>query len=494
MHLLYIFQSSCGHLTKSCSGRDTIEAYFFFFGASMTGSTSFNQLPLQPALLDTLEQLGFTQMTDIQAQSLPLVLEGQDVIAQAKTGSGKTAAFGLGLLQKINPQRLRPQALVLCPTRELATQVADEIRRLARAIPNVKVMVITGGVPMQRQVDSLAHGVHIIVGTPGRILDHIDAQSIDFRGIHSLVLDEADRMIDMGFYDDMAQIVAACPTHRQTLLFSATYPDTIGKDATLFVRDAVHVTVETQVSTAQIEQYFYHVPEADRFDAVVNLLLQHNPSSALLFCNTKANCDSLTYYLRSLGFSALVLHGDLDQRDRDEVLIQFANQSCTVLVATDVAARGLDISGLPMVMNVELPRQTEVYIHRIGRTGRVDQQGLVLSLCEDYNQGFLDQLVKQTAWQLDWSELPQNAAKAKPVKAPMQTLVIIGGKRDKLRPGDILGALTGDAGLTRDQVGKINVGMVVTHVALDRRVAQAATNRLRDAGIKGKAFRMHFVR
>lgn len=469
-------------------------AYFFFFGASMTVSSSFNQMPLQPALLDTLEQLGFTHMTDIQAQSLPLILEGQDVIAQAKTGSGKTAAFGLGVLQKIKTERLRPQALVLCPTRELATQVAEELRRLARGIPNVKVMVITGGVPMQRQVDSLAHGVHIIVGTPGRILDHIDSQSIDFRAINTLVLDEADRMIDMGFYDDMAQIVAACPSHRQTLLFSATYPDSIGKDATLFVRDAVHVTVETQVSAAQIEQHFYKVPEEQRFEAVVTLLLHYNPTSALLFCNTKANSDSLTYYLRSLGFSALVLHGDLDQRDRDEVLIQFANQSCTILVATDVAARGLDISELPMVMNIELPRQTEVYTHRIGRTGRVDQKGLVLSLCEDYDQSFLEQLVKQTQWQLDWSALPQNKNTAQPAKAPMQTLVILGGKRDKMRPGDVLGALTGDAGLTREQVGKINVGMVVTHVALDRRVAQAAANRLREAGIKGKSFRMHFVR
>lgn len=459
----------------------------------MSALSSFNQLPLQPALLDTLEQLGFTQMTAIQAQSLPLILDGHDVIAQAKTGSGKTAAFGLGLLQKIRTERLRPQGIVLCPTRELATQVAEELRRLARGIPNMKIMVITGGVPMQRQVDSLAHGVHIIVGTPGRILDHIDRQSIDFNAVNTLVLDEADRMIDMGFYDDMAQIVEACPKHRQTLLYSATYPDSIDKDATLFVRDAVHVQVETQVSQAQIEQRFYQVPDEDRFDAVVSLLLHYNPTSALLFCNTKANCDSLTHYLRSLGFSALVLHGDLDQRDRDEVLIQFANHSCSILVATDVAARGLDIAELPAVINVELPRQTEVYTHRIGRTGRVDQKGLVLSLCDDYDQNLLNQLVKDMALDLNWQTVPTAAQGVKPQKAPMQTLVIIGGKRDKMRPGDILGALTGDGGLTREQVGKINVGMVVTHVALDRRIAQAATNRLREAGIKGKNFKMHFV-
>lgn len=460
----------------------------------MSLTTSFQQLPLSAALLDTLAQLQFTQMTPIQAQSLPCILEGQDVIAQAKTGSGKTAAFGLGLLQKLNPHRLDLQSLVLCPTRELAGQVAEELRRLARGIANVKIMTITGGVPMQRQVDSLAHGVHIIVGTPGRIVDHIDSQSLDLSTVHTLVLDEADRMIDMGFYDEMSHIVAVCPPQRQTLLFSATYPDTIGKDATLFVREAVHVQVESQLSAKQISSHFYQVPEVQRFRAVEQLLLHFQPSSTLIFCNTKANCDSLTYYLRDLGFSALVLHGDLDQRDRDEVLIQFANQSCSILVATDVAARGLDIAGLPAVINAEMPYQPEVYIHRIGRTGRVDQQGMVLNLCDEYDNNLLDQLPTQLQAKAGFESLPTGTAFAQPQKAPMQTLVIIGGKRDKLRPGDILGAFTGVGGLRKEQVGKINVGMVVTHVALDRRVAQSAVNKVERAGIKAKRFRMHFIR
>ncbi len=459
----------------------------------MTAITSFSELPLQPALLTTVDQLGFKQMTPIQAQSLPLILEGANVIAQAKTGSGKTAAFALGVLQHIKPERLKTQSLVLCPTRELATQVAEEIRRLARAIPNVKVMVVTGGTPMQRQVDSLAHGVHIIVGTPGRILDHLEHQSIDISTIKTLVLDEADRMIDMGFYDEMAAIVEHCPPHRQTLLFSATYPDTIGKDATLFVRDAIEVKVETQVSASQIESHFYQVQESERFDAVVNLLQHYQPSSALVFCNTKANSDALTYYLRSLGFSALVLHGDLDQRDRDEVLIQFANQSCTVLVATDVAARGLDIAELPLVLNVELPHQVDVYTHRIGRTGRVDQKGLALSLFDEQDSAFM-KAAEQRFGTLPLTELPPASGAAPVQSAPMRTIVIIGGKRDKMRPGDILGALTGDVGLTKDQVGKINVGMVVTHVALERKTAQRTLQRLEQAGIKGKRFKMHFVR
>lgn len=453
----------------------------------------FNQLPLHPALLDTVQQLGFSQMTAIQSQALPLLLEGHDVIAQAKTGSGKTAAFGLALLQKINVALLKTQALVLCPTRELAGQVAEELRRLARGIPNIKIMTITGGMPMQRQIDSLAYGVHIIVATPGRVLDHFDAQSIDLSRLQTLVLDEADRMIDMGFYDDMAQIVEACPPKRQTALFSATYPDTIGKDATRFVNNAVHIEVDDPFADTAITSEFYEVDAADRFEAVSQLLLFHQPTSALLFCNTKASSDELTYYLRSLGFSALVLHGDLDQRDRDEVLIQFANGSCTVLVATDVAARGLDIAGLPLVINVELPRHKAVYVHRVGRTGRVDQAGLALSLYDEYDMGLKRQLLDEGVSIQD-KAMPSASDLGPVYQAKMVTLVIVGGKRDKLRPGDILGALTGDVGLHKDQVGKINVGRVVTHLAVQRKLAQKVISGLERFGIKTKRFNVHRVR
>lgn len=460
----------------------------------MTAQHSFASLALQPALIQTIAQLGWETMTPIQAQSLPPILNGADVIAQAKTGSGKTAAFALGLLQKIDPTVLRPQALVLCPTRELAAQVATEIRRLARAIPNCKVISLAGGTPVQRQADSLAHGVHVVVGTPGRIIDHLDRQSLDCSAITTLVLDEADRMIDMGFYEDMAHIVSMCPQQRQSLLFSATYPDSINKDATLFVQHPVHIQVESQLNPTQVAHRFYEVEPSDRFEAVVRLLLHDQPSSALVFCNTKAQCDHLTYYLREVGFSALVLHGDLDQRDRDEVLIQFANQSCTVLVATDVAARGLDIQGLPMVLNMELPRQAEVYTHRIGRTGRADQQGQAISLYAQFDQTVLQQL-QQQGIHTQPQPLPiLKTSHRQPQPAPMQTVVIIGGKRDKLRPGDILGALTGDAGLDKSQVGKIQVGPVVSHVALQQQVASLALDRLLRYGIKGRRFKAHKVR
>ncbi|GAA5092929.1 ATP-dependent RNA helicase DbpA [Paenalcaligenes hermetiae] len=459
----------------------------------MTAQTLFSTLALQPALLDTVTQLGWQQMTPVQAQSLPPILEGRDVIAQAKTGSGKTAAFALGVLQQLDTTLRQPQALVLCPTRELAAQVAEEMRQLARAMPNCKIMTLTGGTPVQRQADSLAHGVHIVVGTPGRVLDHLERQSLDVSAVSMLVLDEADRMIDMGFYDEMSHIEALCPRQRQTLLFSATYPDHVDKDATRFVRDAIHVQVQTELTSVPVQHYFYAVAAEERFDAVVRLLLHHQPTSALLFCNTKLVSDQLCDYLRSLGFSALALHGDLDQRQRDEVLIQFANHSCSILVATDVAARGLDIQGLPVVINVELPHQVESYIHRIGRTGRADQTGVALSFFEAKDKPLL-QLLQQAGIDTGVGVLPPASRQARPHSAPMKTVVIIGGKRDKLRPGDILGALTGDAGLDKDHVGKIQVGMVVSHVAIATEVAALALDRLLRHGIKGKRFKAHFVR
>ncbi len=393
-------------------------------------SQSFSSLSLSHTLQSNLAQLGFSEMTPIQAESLPFILEGRDLIAQAKTGSGKTAAFGLGILHKLKPARFSIQALVLCPTRELAGQVAEELRRLARSESNIKILTITGGVPMQRQIDSLAHGVHIVVGTPGRVLDHIARGTIDLSPVETLVLDEADRMIDMGFYNDMVEVVAACPPRRQTLLFSATYPETIRKDSGRFLRDAIEVKVESFVRGSQIEQLFFEVEPDARYEATARLLGYYQPESALAFCNTKAQCDGLANYLVSLGFSALTLHGDLEQRDRDEVLIQFANGSCTVLVATDVAARGLDISSLAAVINVELPRDPEVYIHRIGRTGRSQEKGLALSLSTHFDTQIAGLIEAYQQKGLQWAKLRSLSVKnTRPAPAPMVTAVILGGKK-----------------------------------------------------------------
>ncbi|MBA5608393.1 ATP-dependent RNA helicase DbpA [Duganella sp. FT3S] len=466
-------------------------------------STSFSSLPLTPALLSNLDTLGYHQMTAIQAQSLPAVLEGRDLIAQAKTGSGKTAAFGLGILQKLNPAWFATQALVLCPTRELADQVANELRRLARAMGNVKVLVLTGGAPMRPQIASLEHGAHIVVGTPGRIRDHLGRATLDLSKVQTLVLDEADRMTDMGFYDEIANIVSACPTRRQTLLFSATYPDDIRHATASFLIDPLEVTVEAQHDNSQIEQRFYEIGFDERNQAVARLLNHFQPVSTIAFCNTKVQCRELADALRAQGFTALALYGELEQRERDEILVLFANRSCSVLVATDVAARGLDIPNLEAVINVDVSKDTEVHIHRVGRTGRGGEQGLALTLCAPNEKKWVKLIEEYQNAPVEWHKLDElkedEYAVAEP--APMMTLVIQGGKKDKLRPGDLLGALTGDAGLLKEQVGKINVFEFQTYVALDRRIAYQAFERLSkgsplggDFGaIKGRYFKMRFI-
>jgi ATP-independent RNA helicase DbpA len=463
---------------------------------------AFTTLPLSPTFLANLDTLGYHQMTNIQDKSLPHVLEGRDLIAQAKTGSGKTAAFGIGILHKLNPAWFAIQGLVLCPTRELADQVAGELRRLARGEGNIKVLTLTGGTAMRPQVASLEHGAHIVVGTPGRIRDHLGRGTINLANVQTLVLDEADRMTDMGFYDEIAGIVSACPKRRQTLLFSATYPDDIRRATELFLNNPVEVIVEAQHAGDQIEQRFYEVGFDER-DAAVGKLLKHfKPVSALAFCNTKVHCRELADELRQQGFSALALYGELEQRERDEILVLFSNRSCSVLVATDVAARGLDIANLGAVINVDVSKDTEVHIHRVGRTGRAGESGLALSLCAPNEKKWVRLIEEYQNAPVNWfklDELDDDSGEA--ALAPMVTLCISGGKKDKLRPGDLLGALTGDAGLTKEQVGKINVTEFQTYVALERSVAEVAFKRLNagnklgpDFGnIKGRSFKMRFI-
>src|SRR5450830_1007094 len=466
-------------------------------------SFPFSNLALMPAMLANLDALGYREMTTIQAESLPAALEGRDLIAQAKTGSGKTAAFGIAMLHRLNPSYFAIQGLVICPTRELADQVSNELRRLARFTDNIKILTLCGGTAMRPQMASLEHGCHIVVGTPGRLRDHIGRGSINLSTVQTLVLDEADRMVDMGFYEEISGIVSACPARRQTLLFSATYPDDIRTASADFLRNPVEVKVEAQHDGARIEQRFYEVSYEGRNAAVAQLLNHYKPVSTIAFCNTKIHCRELAAELSEQGFSALALYGELEQRERDEILVRFANQSCSVLVATDVAARGLDISDLGAVINVDVSKDTEVHIHRIGRTGRGSKKGLALSLCAPNEKKWVKLIEQYQNSAAEWHDLKELAEDdgIEALPAPMVTLCIMGGKKDKLRPGDLLGALTGDAGLTKEQVGKINVFEFMTYVALDRKVAEAAFKRLnagntlgRDFGnIKGRSFKMRFI-
>ncbi|WP_113906785.1 ATP-dependent RNA helicase DbpA [Aliidiomarina celeris] len=455
----------------------------------------FSTLGLSSEQLTTLQGLGYSQMTAVQAESLPAILAGQDVIAQAKTGSGKTAAFGLGLIAKLEPSDFSVQALVLCPTRELAEQVAEEIRRLARNLPNIKVLTLCGGVPARAQIQSLEHGAHVIVGTPGRVLDHLGQNRIDLSSLKFLVLDEADRMLDMGFADDMKRIIQATPAERQTLLFSATFPAEISAIAKAFMQSPKHVEIEQATDASLIEQFFYQVSNQNREDAVIQLLLDRNPSNAILFCNTKRSANALYTLLRNYGFSVRPLHGDLEQREREQNLMLLNNGSVRIVVATDVAARGLDIKALDLVLNVEMAHDTETHIHRVGRTGRAGEKGLALTLltsADDYKFSLLQEAMPALG---DSRPLPKaNASSSKtPEPAAMATIQIMAGKKDKIRPGDIVGALTSTQQISAEQVGKIAVQAQVSYVAVEKNKAKQALNVLTQNKLKGRRCRAHLI-
>jgi ATP-independent RNA helicase DbpA len=457
-------------------------------------TSNFSTLALNHQLLSNLDSLGYSEMTPIQAQSLPLILQGKDLLGQAKTGSGKTAAFGLGVLNRIDIKNYDIQAMVLCPTRELADQVCKEIRRLARGIPNVKVLSLCGGVSIGPQIGSLEHGAHIVVGTPGRIEDHLRKRTLKLDGLKMLVLDEADRMLDMGFNEAITNIAKQMPCDRQTLLFSATYPTTIKKLSQSFQRNPESVRIENKQESSDIKQLFFEVNKKQRSEALIALLAKYQPESSLVFCNTKQKCQDICDDLRQQGVIALALHGDLEQRDRDRVMVRFANRSCSVLVATDVAARGLDVKGLDAVINVELSRDPEVHVHRIGRTGRAGEQGLALSIYTPEQTGLLNAIEDYlgVAPEIVSGDELDFDARVK-LYPPMVTLVIDGGKKDKLRPGDVLGALTGELGIDGSEVGKIDISHFATCIAIKRESAKLALKALENGKIKGRQFKIRRV-
>ena len=423
---------------------------------------------------------------------MPLALVGKDLIAQAKTGIGKTAAFTLPLLANLNPRRFAVQALVLCPTRELAEQVTQEIRRLARAEENIKTLTLCGGTPIRTQLASLTHGAHIVVGTPGRILDHLSRQTLALDALNTLVLDEADRMLDMGFAEDIAQVIEQCPKARQTLLFSATYAEGVAKMASRFMRDPQEVKLTERHAATKIRQRFYEVKESERLHAVGLLLNHYRPVSTLAFCNTKQQCRDLVAVLQAQGLVALELHGDLDQRDRDQVLVQFANRSCSVLVATDVAARGLDIDQLEAVINVDITPDREVHTHRVGRTGRADEAGWAFSLASVDEMGRVGRIDEMQGSESVWHSLSELTAPAdaEPLHPPMATLQILGGRKEKIRPADVLGALTKDLGFEFAQIGKINVNEFSTYVAVERAIADKVLRGLNAGKVKGRSVKV----
>ncbi len=447
---------------------------------------SFSQLHLSKPVLDNLAELAYEKMTAIQAQSLPHVLQNKDVIAQAKTGSGKTAAFGIGLLNKIELKNYSVQALVLCPTRELADQVTKELRRLARFTENIKIITLCGGVAIGPQIKSLSHPAHIVVGTPGRILKHLDKNYMRIDGLKTLVLDEADRMLDMGFVEDIQKIIEFAPNKRQTLLFSATYTDEVRSLSKSIQNDAVTIqTVDTESPNKITEMFYESVPDLN-LTHLVNIIAKEDPKNVLVFANTKIDAKEVARHLRDNGIEAAALHGDLEQYQRNDVLVKFTNGTLPVLVATDVAARGLDIKELSLVINYGLPFEHNVYTHRIGRTGRAGSTGIAVTLYWG-KQAFKAKKMQNSSRQFDnASTLPK--ANGYILKARNGTIVIEAGKRNKLRPGDILGALTGDVGLNGKQIGKISIYDKQSYVAIERGLINKAIKGLKQSGLKGKRF------
>ena len=447
----------------------------------------FKQLKLPPALLTRLDEIGYQQMTLVQALSLPVTLDNADAVVRANTGTGKTTAFALTLLSKLDVKRFSPQALVLCPTRELAQQVAEEIRQLAKAMANIKVLTLCGGEPIRIQSNSLEHGAHVLVATPGRMLDHLQQNNVDFSALQTLVLDEADRMLEMGFQEALSAIISHLPSARQTLLFSATYPQNIKALAEQITARAVQICAVQEQDKAEIEQLFYAM-DSDPAQLVMNLLSQYQPDNCLVFCNTKNQVKDIYSTLRASKFSVLALHGELEQKDREQAIIQFSNGSTRVLVATDVASRGLDIAELDLVINIHMAHDLDTHTHRIGRTGRAGKHGVAITLIaeqDDYKMRLLEDSFAKPI-QLKSMPAPVNTA---PLRAKMTTLQLSGGKKDKLRPGDIVGALTKDNTLTAEDIGKIKVESTFAFVAVNSRLASQALERINNSKIKGKRFR-----
>ncbi len=452
---------------------------------------TFAELGLNKDILENLSYLGYEQMTPIQEASLPEILSNKDVIGHAKTGSGKTAAFALGILAKLDSTNKDVQALVLCPTRELSEQVAKEMRKLARLMPNVKIATLCGGSPMQAQVTSLKNVVHCVVGTPGRVMDHLRRNTLYLDCLETLVFDEADRMLEMGFLNDMTDIVRCTPQTRQTLLFSATYPENIQSLSKNFQKNAVLVKADTDHASLTIEHRFFE-KNGEHDLALLSLILAHyKPASTLIFCNTKQKCQELADALEDKGYYARALHGDLDQRQRDEALVLFSHKSLSILVATDVAARGLDIKDLEAVINFDVAHDPEVHVHRIGRTGRAGSGGLAFSLVgpsdsrrlkaiEEYQNKSITIAHRDDIETHDQSRM----------LPPMATLRISCGRKNKLRAGDILGAVTADPYFQASDVGKIDICETHSFVAINRAKIERALKLLTEEKIKGRMFKI----
>ena len=531
------------------------------------GPVKFEDLPLSPESLRAIEDMGFEEATPIQSQCIALIQSGQDIIGQSQTGTGKTAAFGIPLLEQINPENRKVQAVILCPTRELAIQISAEFSKLLRYRQGVRVLPIYGGQPIERQISALKKGVQVVVGTPGRVMDHMERRTLRLSEVSITVLDEADEMLDMGFRDDIEFILEKMPPTRQTLLFSATMPAAILELAQRYQQDPKHITVIRNVLTVpNIEQLYFEIREPLKLEALCRLIDAESPTLSLVFCNTKKRVDDLTEQLQGRGYFAEGLHGDLKQMQRDIVMRKFRSHTLEILVATDVAARGIDVEDIDIVFNYDLPQDEEYYIHRIGRTGRAGKQGRALTFVagrEIYKlreimhhikakikrgkmptlhdveeiktrqftekiksiieEGYLGKYISIVESMDDQSALDIAAALLKyhlhdedveddvlfeePQKhnnnhyrqsnqkeKNMARLFITIGKKDRIRPSDIVGAITGEANIPGRSIGHIDIYEDFTFVDVPKNSVKKIISQMAHSRIKGKKVKIEWAK
>ncbi len=464
--------------------------------------TTFADLRLEPDLLSAVHDVGYESPSPIQEQAIPPLLEGLDVIGQAQTGSGKTAAFGLPMLQYVDPSESDVQGLVLTPTRELCIQVTQALRAYGKR-KGVDVVAVFGGAPIRSQQAQLRAGGQIVVGTVGRVKDLISRHSLILNGCRFVVLDEADEMLDLGFLEDVERILALTPSSRQTALFSATMPLEIRRLADQYLYHPVTVKVKTATLTVDtVEQFALEVAPRDKPDALVEVIEAERPEQALVFVRTKIRCDQLYRTLRDRGLNVRALHGDMTQGARDGVMISFKSGNLPLLVATDVAARGLDISGISHVINFDVPTSPDVYVHRIGRTGRVGRSGRAITFYERRQRREIEAIerhagVKLSPWVKDAHVAPTPVTPpprrhSKPRvsangRGPLSKLIVSGGRAAGLEPSDIIHAITSAAQLDGEAVRNVRMLELFTFVEVPESEAERVIERTRGTEVRGHA-------
>jgi len=459
-------------------------------GVSDNEEGTFSMLGLTDALKRAVDTMGFQRMTDIQRESLPPMLTGSDLAGQAKTGSGKTVAFGLAALMRVDETNSEPQVLVLCPTRELADQVAEELRKLATYMTKTRVLTLCGGRPFRDQSKGLAGGAQVLVATPGRLGKHLRKETLDLSSLRVAVLDEADRMLDMGFEEQVIEIIDQMPSKRQTLLFSATFPEGIERLSGELLNDAIICKSESQVEADRLRQIRYDCIGGDRNQLIVNTLIAHEAKTALIFCETRVACDKLATFLSRRGARALALHGLMEQRDRDDALVQFSNGSATILVATNVAARGLDIPSLPLVIISEVGGEPESHLHRIGRTGRAGEEGLAVTIVGSMSElDRLKRIEEFMGFEIETSAAPVMSGGLAFMTPKYRTLLVLSGRKDKVSKGDILGSLVKEGQIPAGEIGQIDLNPKSCTVAVTRGYAEKALRHLKNGRVKKQKVR-----